>query len=280
MEPEHGGCGCSAGERCGSSRKGCSGIVVKIVLIIAVAGVLSLAVARDMFFDTNNDAIQVTGHVEVPMKADTAEVNLGVLTISAPTSEEAIRVTSEKMAAVEKAIQEVGVLPESYQLTGYAVNPRYKDAIPSYDINGKQSVDTPEIIGYTSSQQITVRISGIDENTMMIDTVLSAASKAGANQIGEARLFVSNLEKAKQDARLLAMKDARNKARAAADAASVRLKGVGTWYEGMITTPGSYSSGSATPGGTLSSPAGTASLSAGNLTLVVEVSVTYYVHER
>jgi uncharacterized protein YggE len=190
------------------------------------------------------------------------------------------------MAAVEKAIEEAGVLPESYQLTGYAVNPRYKDAVQSFDINGKQNVDVPEIIGYTSSQQITVRIPKIDESVAMIDTVLSVASKAGANQIGEVRLFVSNLEKAKQDARLLAMKDARNKARAAADAASVRLKGVGTWYEGMITTPGSntptpgsYGTG-VVPGGTLSSPVGTATLSAGNLTLVVEVNVTYYVHER
>lgn len=286
MEQGHMGCGsggCGAEGRSGVCRKMFAGMVVKIVLIGAVAGVLGLAVVKDVVFGLNDDTIQVTGHVEVPMKADTAEVNVGVLTITAPTPEQAIKETSDKMAAVESAIQEAGVVTENYQLTGYALNPRYKDA-QAYDSDGKPTGDAPEIIGYTCSQQVTVRIPKINEDATMIDKVLSAATKAGANQAGEVRLFVSDLEKAKQDARLAAIRDARNKARAAADAAEVRLKGVGSWSENLVSVPGSstpvpgvYSYGTTTPAsGTVATPVGTATLGAGNMVLVVEVNVTYY----
>lgn len=272
-----------AGHSCGRF----PGSVVKVVLILAVTSILGLAVVKDNVFDSDSDTIQVTGHAEVLMKADTAEVNVGVLTITAPTSEEAIRVTSEKMVAVETAIQEVGVSPEDYQLTGYALNPRYKDA-QIFDSEGKPTGDAPEIIGYTCSQQITVRIPKINEDATMIDRVLSVATKAGANQAGEVRLFVADLEKAKQDARLIAIGDARNKAKAAANKANVRLKGIGSWYENIVSVPGSNTptpgvasyGGASTPTGTLVSPAGTASLGAGIQVLAVEVNVTYYVRER
>ncbi|MEI6650885.1 MAG: SIMPL domain-containing protein [Candidatus Moraniibacteriota bacterium] len=291
MEHEHDGCGCHSGEPgkkcCESVRGTLSHPIVGIVMIVAIAGVLGLAVVKDAIFTSNNDTVQVTGHVEVPMKADTAEVNVGVLTITAPTEEEAIKITSDKIAAVEKAIQEVGVVPENYQLTGYAVNPRYKEG-QATDAEGKPTGAAAEIIGFTCSQQITIRIPKINGDTSTIDRVLSAASKAGANQAGEVRLFVSDLENAKQEARLAAVKDARDKAKAVTDAAEVRLKGVGSWYENVISVPGSntptpstnasFGSPAPTPTGTLASPAGTASLGAGNQMLVVEVNVTYYIH--
>jgi uncharacterized protein len=292
IEQEHKDCTCHFGEtarkHCRSFRTALSGQIVGIVMVIAIAGVLGLAVIKDNLFDSNNDTVQVTGHVEIPMKADTAEVNVGVLTITAPTQEEAIKATSDKLAAVEKAIQEAGIIPDNYQLTGYALNPRYKEA-QAFDEGGKPTGASPEIIGYTCSQQITVRIPNIDKDTSMIDQVLLVASKAGANQAGEVRLFVSDLEKAKQEARLAAVKDAKNKAKAVANIADVRLKGVGSWYENMISVPGSstltqsmatYGSPAPTPTGSIAAPAGTASLSAGNLLLVVEVSATYYLREK
>ncbi len=288
MEQEHGGCGCGAngGAGHGSCQKPFTSMIVKVVLIGAVASVLGLAVVKDVVFGPIDDTIQVTGHIEVPMKADTAEVNLGVLTLTAPTSEEAIKATSNKMAAVQSALQEVGVTAENYQLTGYALNPRYKDAVVT-DTQGKPTGAAPEIIGYTCSQQVTVRIPKINEDATMIDKVLLAVTKVGANQAGEVRLFVSDLEKAKQAARLAAIKDARNKAMAVADAADVRLKGVGSWTENMVSAPGSstpapgvYSYGSSAPGGTLATPVGAATLGAGNLVLAVEVSVTYYAHRK
>lgn len=260
---------------------------MKVVLIVAVAGVLGLAVVKDNVFSESDDSIQVTGHVEVPMKADTAEVNLGVLTISAPTQEQAVKETSAKMAAVTKAIQEGGVTPEQFQLTGYAINPRYKDA-QAFDETGKPTGGAAEIIAYTASQQVTVRVPKIDEDAGAIDRVILAAAKEGANQVGEVRLFVGDLEEAKQAARIAAIKDARSKAKAAASAAEVKLKGVGSWYENVISngpgsstpTPGSYYGMPATPSGTLTGPAGTANLGAGNLMLVVEINVTFNVENK
>lgn len=272
----------------GTCRPHCMHAAVKIVAIVTVGVVFAVVAAKNEIFQLSYDTVQVTGHATRPVMTDTAVMDLGVITITAPTQEEAITATSDKMTKIVAALDAMGIPQENRQVTGYAVNPRYKD--PRYsDSEGVPTGDAPTVVGYTCSQQLTVRVTGIDKDPSLVDKVLLAATKEGANKIGEVMFYVKNVDTVQQELRLAAIADARAKASAAASAAHIELKAINGWYEN-IATPGAkippvampYGGGDPsgggmplTPTGTLPAPAGTPTLAAGLLDMTVDVNVSY-----
>ncbi len=209
---------------------------VKIVGIVAVAAVLGLAVVKDAVWDTASDTVQVVGQGRVPVAPDAALVNFGVLTIREDTSDLAIRKTSETLARIDEALAQAGVPKENRQITGYVLNPRFKDA-PTDD-NGV-TTGAPTIDGYTASQQITVLVPGIKDQAGRVNEIVAIATKAGANQVGEVKMVATNAEALKQQARLKALADANEKAKAMASVVGMRLGSVSSWNESVLAAPGS-----------------------------------------
>ena len=75
-------------------------------------------------------------------------------------------------------------------------------------------------------------------NKDLVSRVVTEATKAGANQVNDISFEVSNVEDLKQQARLEAIADAKQKASTLADAAGVRLKKVIGWWDNVIQAPG------------------------------------------
>jgi uncharacterized protein YggE len=265
-------------QRCGHGGH----MAVKIVGILAVAGVLGLAVAKDAIWDTNYDSVQVIGQGRVPVAPDAALVNFGVLTIREDTSDLAIQKTSETIARVDAALAQAGIPKENRQITGYVLNPRFKDA-PTDDRG--MAAGAPTIDGYTSSQQITVLVPDIKDKAGRVNEIVAIATKAGANQVGEVKMVATNAETLKQQARLKALADANDKAMAMAKIAGLRLKGVSSWYESVLAAPGSQYGQPSYMGGDMQNmaqpvvPSGIIVLQSGQLEVVVELTVSYKVKE-
>jgi uncharacterized protein YggE len=279
MEDKNRSC-CGEEESCGGRRCGSAG--VKVVGLLVLGAVLIVGLLKDTALFNSNDynTIQVIGQGKVPVKPDAALVNLGVLTIKAATPEEAIDQTSQKLEKVNAALEALGIPEENRQVTGYVVNPRYKDGAAEAAVPG--AAGTPSIDGYTCSQQITVRIPGVEGDKEMINKVIAAAAKEGANQVGEVKFIASNAESIKQRARLAAVADAKEKAGRMAEAAGVRLGRLTSWYENVIAAPGQPYPQS--PYGPVESqaaqnptPSGIIVLQPGQLDMIVELTVSYKV---
>lgn len=252
------------------------GMWVKLVGIVVIGLLLGLALLKDQIFSTETNSIQVTGQGHVAVHPDMAQLNLSIVTFTASTQEEAVTQTTAKVNKVLAALDQLGISAENRQLTGYAVSPRYNTP--------DQSEESPEIHGYTATEQLTVRVP-IKDDQSMIDKVIAAAAKEGVNQVGEVKLIASDIETLKQEARVKAVADATSKVDAVAQAARVKVKTINSWYENFSSTPNDPVSRDSyyapTPTTQLPvTPQNIITLQPGQLELVVEINVTYEVGKK
>jgi len=134
---------------------------------------LTLALLLPVFAQAEHAAapgatITVSGNATVTLKADYAQVTVGVST-KAPTVEEASQKNTAAIHAVISALTEAGVLEEDIATSNYSVNAEY-----DYSSMGGQ-----RLTGYNVSNQLNVTIRDMEH----IGATLDKATAAGANTI-------------------------------------------------------------------------------------------------
>ncbi len=144
----------------------------------------------------------------VTAEPDMANAHLGVQT-SAERADSAVAGNSELTTAVIAAIAGQEVAFEDIQTSTFSLY-----AQRDYD-NREQ----PEVVGYWANNSVRVIIRDLDG----AGRVLQAAIDAGANTVNGLSFTVSNADALRQQARTLAVADARSKAETLAEAAGARL---------------------------------------------------------
>jgi uncharacterized protein len=168
--------------------------------------------------------ISLTGHGESRMAPDMATVSMGVMT-SAATAREAVDGNNAAMRAVLDTLKEAKVEPKDIQTSNFMVNPRY-------DYNN-QNNQPPKIIGYDASNSVAVTVRNLADIGSVLDKVVSA----GSNQINGITFDVSKPDEAVDQARKLAVEDARHRADTYAAAAGVKLGRIMTISENIGYQP-------------------------------------------
>jgi uncharacterized protein len=151
--------------------------------------------------------ISVRGSGTVSRTPDQATLTIGVDAI-ATAAGEAQTAASTHMTAVTAALREAGVAPADVVTGQVTLGPRY-------DYTG----DTPRLIGYQASQTLRVRARRLDALGVVIDRAVGA----GATTVQDVTLGIAETSGAEDEARALAIADARRKARVLADAAGVTI---------------------------------------------------------
>lgn len=175
-------------------------IRLTIVAILAVFSLPALA-------QTQN-TISVTGRGSISAPPDMAEVRVGVQT-SARAARDALMSNSQAMAALFAALTEAGVEPEDIQTASLSLHPRYEH----------RNQGTPTVTGYTTSNDLFVRIRDIEATGLILDRL----SASGANVIHSVTFAIANPDALENDARRGAVADARAKAELYATEAGVTL---------------------------------------------------------
>jgi len=164
-----------------------------IVIIVFVA------VSINEKTGANEDLISVSGTGEVYVTPD-----VGSITISVKTENKDVSVASEenssKMNDVIEYIKSEGVESKDIKTTGYNISPRYE----WNNDTGKRI-----LAGYEVSQSATIKIRDLSK----IGSIISNATIKGANDISSLSFIVDNDEEAKAEAKELAIKDAKEKAK-------------------------------------------------------------------
>lgn len=168
--------------------------------------------------------MSLTGHGEVHLAPDLAVVTMGVMS-SAAIAREALDANTAAMQAVMAALAGAAIEARDIQTSNFAVNPRYD--------YGQNNAQPPKVVGYDVSNNVTVTVRQLESLGAVLDAVVSA----GSNQINGVLFQVSKPEAATDEARKLAVADARRKAQVYAEASGVSLGPVVALTEGGGSQP-------------------------------------------
>ena len=155
-------------------------------------------------------AVTVSGEANVFVAPDLVQIDGGVSS-DAKSAREAASANNAAMANVLQALKAAGIDERDYQTSRLSLQPQYAPAEPNRS--------TPRIAGYRASNHVTIRVRDVAKVAGTIDTLVNA----GANEIGGINFIVTQPSRALDEARRLAIADARRKAEIYAKAAGVTL---------------------------------------------------------
>jgi uncharacterized protein len=156
--------------------------------------------------------VTVNGFGQTSRQPNQALVSLGVQT-DATTASQALARNQQQMTALLNALKSNGVAQADIRTQGLSLFPRYQQ------VTNRQGATTQQLVGYTASNVASVRIRDLNK----VGQILDAAVRAGSNTIQGIQFEVSDPAAATDEARALAMSDARHRAEQLAALANVGL---------------------------------------------------------
>ena len=154
--------------------------------------------------------MSLTGHGEVRARPDLAVVTLGVLS-QADTARAALDANNAAMTKIIAGLKQAGIEAKDLQTSNFSVAPRYE-----YDANRNGA---PRTVGYDVSNTVTITLRKLDQLGGVLDQMVTA----GSNQVNGVSFQIANPLPLQDEARKLAVTDARRKAELYAAAANVSL---------------------------------------------------------
>lgn len=221
--------------------------------VLALAPLLAL-IALPALAEAPAATISVNGQGQVQAAPDMATISLGV-TANADTAKAALDANSTALEAVIARLGAAGIEPRDIQTSNLSLGPVFDSSSPG----GAQ-----KILGYSASNMVSVRV----RDVATVGSVLDASVSDGANVLNGITFGLTDSQAAEDEARRLAVADARRKAEDLAAAAGVKLGPVV-----QISDMGGFMP--PMPMGGMAMDAKAAPVQAGELAVATSVSVTF-----
>ncbi len=250
-------CACAGGEKVWRA-------IITIIGLLLLAGVITIAILRDRIVNQQFRSVTVTGQGKVSYNPDIAVVTLGVQIDKATKADEALNQLNTKVSEIIKAVKNLGITDDNIQTQNYSLYPQY---------DFKDNIST--VSGYNANQQLIIKVTDYDKQPSRLNSVIAAASKAGANQVNSLSFEAANLNDLKQQARIEAIADAKSKSDSLAQAAGVKLAEITGWYENLVSPQPVYASADYGKGGLGGGGIASPATPAGNRDVIIEIGVTY-----
>jgi hypothetical protein len=239
--------------------------VVVILVMLGLLAVLGTVVAKNMKSyeyigkpTAERDTIAISGQGKITSIPDIASVEVGLLTEKSDVKS-AQKENTEKMNRLIANLKSLGVESKDIQTSYYNIYPQYDWP------NGKQVLR-----GYQVNQGVSVKI----RNLVKIGDVLAAAGENGANQVSGLSFNIDDPEALRQEARIKALDNAKEKAEALAKVAGVKLGKIVSFSEYSEAPSYAYKSVDGLGmggGGEMPAP----SVEQGSMDVIVNVTVSY-----
>jgi uncharacterized protein YggE len=205
----------------------------------ALAGVLLVSVFASIFLiaqtivvlDKNDDSviensITISGKGEIIAIPDVATFSF-TISETAETVESAQSTATEKNNTALKYLKNEGVDEKDIKTTSYNVYPKYEWIRPQCAFDGPCPGGNNELVGYTVSQTTKVKV----RDTQKAGDILSGIGQIGISNVSGLTFSIDDEEGLKEEARAMAIKDAKEKAEKIADDLGVDLDDVISFSE-------------------------------------------------
>ena len=243
---------------------------------------LFLLVTMNRISDTavTTNTISFSGEGKIFAVPDIAAISFSIVT-EATTSKEVQNQNSEKSKKVVEFLKNQNIEDKDIKTTGYNIYPQYSYPLPTGRQAdpiplGAESIayteyypSNPKITGYQVSQSFEVKVRDLEK----ISTILDGLVTAGANQVNHLGFQVDNEEELKEQARELAIKDAKEKADKLKKQLDIRLGKIVNYSEGGYYPVYFKAEALDSRGGMSSGP----DIPVGENEIVVNVTITYQI---
>lgn len=240
-----------------------SKIIFLFLLVIAVfwyVSVYSRSVGVERSFSVSGEGKAVA----VP---DVAELSFGVLTDGGKNLADLQAQNTEKMNRVIGFLKEEGIDEKDIKTQYYNISPRYQYFnCPPVPYGGVISCPPSEIIGYSISQSVLVKVRDLNKT----GTILSGVVDSGVNTVSGPNFTIDDRHALENQAREQAIKQAKEKAKSTAKAGRFRLGKLISINEGFSYPPIAYGEGYA--GAALGR---SSSIEPGSQEIIVNVTLVY-----
>lgn len=190
-------------------------LVLTLLLIIAflmIGKVFNLSIPLKVENSTKNNEFSVVGEGKIEAIPDIAKIDTGIQVNDIASVEMAQNQINKINNDIVKALEQLQINKNDITTSNYSIYPNI-----TYDQSGK-----PTTRGYSGNVTISIRV----RNIQKVGEVLTAATKAGANQIQGTSYSIDHPEKLREEARNLAIKNAREQADKLAKNLGFKLKKV------------------------------------------------------
>lgn len=198
-------------------------LMVFLVLLIAQKG---FELNRTVKNDKPQNTISISAEGKVKAVPDIAMVSLGV-TSQGDTANAVQTDSATKINKIIEFVKSLGIKKEDITTQQASINPRY-----DYRDGANK------IVGYESTQIVSVKIRGVDKDASVVGKLMEGATLNGANQVYGSQFAFDDPDNLRQQARELAIKKAKEKATELAKAAGLSLGKVVSVSESSGFSPG------------------------------------------
>ena len=189
-----------------------AGVILGSLALVATLLVSGAEAADRPLAELPVPMIRVTGEGQASLAPDMAVLTLGVVR-EGENARDTLTANNEAMRRITEALVAAGIEKRDLQTSDFSISPRYRE---QRDNERRRS---PEIIGYSVSNRLTVRVRDLDRLGAIIDETVDF----GVNSGGNISFTNADPEDAIREARAAAVKDARSRASVLAEAAGVEL---------------------------------------------------------
>ena len=204
----------------------------KIVAVIGVMAIVALAaytyhtLKASKYLYSGPTSITVTGEGEVFATPDVATFSF---TVEAKENDAttAQNKSSETMSAVLAYLKDAGIEEKDIKTEYYNLSPRYEYPQTTCTAWGCPPAGEPKIIGYQVSQNVTVKV----RDTEKAGEIISQVGSKGAQNVSAITFTIDDEDDLMDEARELAIKDAKAKAEALAENLGVRIVRMNGFWE-------------------------------------------------
>ncbi|HEY4528692.1 MAG TPA: SIMPL domain-containing protein [Candidatus Paceibacterota bacterium] len=198
-------------------------VLIVLTVFLGISALGSLKALRDA--PPVYNSITVTGEGETFAIPDLATFSFSVSSDKATVSAAQEEVT-QKMDKILKALKDQGIEEKDIQTTDYSVYPKYSyTSMPCTQFSCPPSRQVQE--GYTANHSVTVKVRKAD----MAGQALAVAGDNGASNLSGISFTVDDPQKLKDEARAMAIKEARAKAESLSKELGVKLVKVISFYD-------------------------------------------------
>ena len=174
--------------------------------------------------DLPDRLITVRGEASVPARPDRVEVVAGVVS-RAVSAADALAQNNAATKELFALLNGRGIAGPDLQTVNFSVSPEVD--------RGERGAAQPRIVGYTVTNEVSVTLHDVDKLGDLLDALVGA----GANRLRRVRFSIGEVGPLADEARGLAVADARRRALLYAEAAGVRLGRVRSIAEPVVRGP-------------------------------------------
>ncbi|HLP86322.1 MAG TPA: SIMPL domain-containing protein [Candidatus Paceibacterota bacterium] len=216
-----------------------------------------------------SNVISVTGSGEVTAVSDIATLNIN-LSKDGKTAKEAQDALNQSIEKTLAYLKDQKIEDKDIKSEYGGLSPKYSYEDKIYCITYPCPVRDPKIVGYTATQSITVKVREVDNAS----TIRTGLAGIGITDINGPTFSIDDEEGFKDEARSLAIKEARDKAEVLAKELGVKLGKVVTFSENGNYYP-MYAKSMMGTGDAVSAQEAAPTLPKGENKITSNVTITY-----